>query len=926
MLLKSGYQGVIQLLAAARGGVPEVEFEGGEGPGEVMDQIQTFAVPWIKKAIDPAGPALLWEELDLEAGEVRRRRSLLESRLEFELCRDDQGIELLLPREEGASAGRAPAGRAPAGRASAGRAWVPLRALAEPGPRQRSALGWRVEEPRLVWRYVAIGKTPTIEVAWRCGSIYRSWAEEVERRFPVLKCRLGPKSVCQLSRVDGPLSYRGHYPLPLDAWLPARWRLGLDQPLVLATEDGRARRRVNDEVPVTVEALDFRAILGGQTTRLVSLDDLAEPFEAEVLTAEEALLPDEIPAGMVPGLPWTVAVERHAPETAVASWNAGIRTHPAVTRRRRWTLRPQGGDGYWGQVDWTDYPPRLEFGLGAADPESAPEIARIPDRKATVGWRLGRSATDGELLSFTVPYWIPMGELGVVAALPCREHGFDYAAEVRARIDGLEERFAIDPASEVPRNRMFLDPRHWRFYDEDAGETKDAEALGEVDGYVRWSRPSNGTPGDPGIEVSPTDWAAGSAPVLLVRRPAECAPDQDVLDWGGLWAPDAVPWRALEEVRPERTAFDLVLTPRSPLPAVWISLWGFLCRYDRRPVIFSQTRREPQEIVTWIARTGLELFPRSLQDGGGAGRAFLTRSFSPLYAVRDSDPMIFALEPGGRRPILRLGRDLVDAEGARTAPASSRGARSIHVGDGTYLRYQLAASGRAPDFFSTGRIPGRSLLLPWDDDHEVLWLAVRQQREKAAGSPEAGYLLSWDGAAGWLFRGFFAEHDAAVELGKVRLGDHTARVFLGDETRAGRRAFRLTIDSEGHSWSAATPDEIAARVTAEMISEWERHHFARDRLPPALRGHEVRILRQPSVDGPWVFELLEREHLLAPDPPPGIRIWEPQEGAEANHLAGVKMLGEEAAARAPGGLPDNGASAASKMRLLAADEDEDDDF
>ena len=68
MLLRSGFQGVIHLLATAKGGQPEVEFEGGEGPGQIMDQIQAFAVPWIKKALDPAGPSLLWEEIDPEAG------------------------------------------------------------------------------------------------------------------------------------------------------------------------------------------------------------------------------------------------------------------------------------------------------------------------------------------------------------------------------------------------------------------------------------------------------------------------------------------------------------------------------------------------------------------------------------------------------------------------------------------------------------------------------------------------------------------------------------------------------------------------------------------------------------------------------------------------------------------------------------------
>ena len=596
MLLKSKFQGVIHLSATADGGLPEVEFTGGEGPGAIMDQVQSYAVPWIKQAIDPAGPSLLWEEIDPEAGELRRHRSLLEGRLEFELCSDEQGIELMLSRDLSLPNENALSNGNSQGEARRGRAWVPLRPLAEPGRRQRAVLGWNVEEPRFLWRYVSIGNAPTIEITWSCDKLHRSWAEEVRQRHPALKCRLGHTNVCQLSPAqEGPLSYRGHFPLPKDSWLPARWRLGLALPLVVCGENGDTvdtSRELEDEIPATVDALDFRAVLGRRVTRLVSLDDLALRFEAEVLTCEETLLPDEIPAGMVPGLPWTVAVERGASELAIPTpSNGDVRPHPAAARQRRWTLRPQGGDGYWGQVDWEGYPPLLRFGLGSADLEQGPQIARIPERKAAVGWSIETPEEPDELLCFTIPHWIPAGELGTKLTLPYREGGFDYASQVKARINGLEERFAIDPSSEVPANRVYLDPRHWRWYDERSGEVQDAEALGEVDGYVRWRRP----PADSGeneppreSEVSPTDWAAGSAPVLLARRPE---PDAAVTDWGGLYVPEPVPWQALEEVRPERTGDDLVLTPRSSLPAVWISLWGYLCRYDRHPVVFSQTRR-----------------------------------------------------------------------------------------------------------------------------------------------------------------------------------------------------------------------------------------------------------------------------------------------------------------------------------------------
>ena len=151
--------------------------------------------------------------------------------------------------------------------------------------------------------------------------------------------------------------------------------------------------------------------------------------------------------------------------------------------------------------------------------------------------------------------WVPMAGLEHVALpfgdqafgdqafgdQPYRDHGFDYASEVRAWLKGLEERFVIDPSSEMSANRIFLDPRRWRFHDETHGDVKDAEALGEVSGYVRWRRPEPDEAGERpfrGREVTPTDWAEGRAPVLLIRRTDGRAgigdSEYNVRYWGGL--------------------------------------------------------------------------------------------------------------------------------------------------------------------------------------------------------------------------------------------------------------------------------------------------------------------------------------------------------------------------------------------------------
>ncbi len=941
-ILRPRYRGVIHLFPGDADSRPEIEFSGGEGPEQVMDQVQDFAVPEIRKHVEPLGPYLRWQELDLAAWVVRQHRSSFPDRLEFVLCPDDRGIELVLPAgggEEGEDLARP---------------WVPLRPLAEPGPEQRATIGWTATAPALAWRYLQTRYAPpAIELTWSCAELPGEWASQVLARAATLDCRLGaggggrgdetlPEEGfgCRLNPTrDGLLVYRGYSTLPAGGRRPASWRLSLRQPLVVAgPEVGESRHQLDEEVAATVEALDFRALLDGRPTRLVAGADLDRPFEAEVLTGGEGLLPEEIPPGAIPGLPWTLAVS--APRTGEAA-SAGS---PDLDPGRRWrlTARPHRGQrGTWGEVAWRHRPPAVAFGLGGFDAERAPRITRIDHRRASVGWRI-EAADEGGRLCLAVPHWVPVGcpeqlaspgsggggELSPrgdvtvdgAAGQGAAGHGFDYAAEVRARLDGLEERFVIDQCSELPRERLLLGPRRWRFRDE-AGGAVDGEALGEGAGCVRWRRGEGGGRG--AGDTGPTDWAGGSAPVLLVRRGG------DVLQWGGLYAPRKVPWDALEEVSPEPAAGEgeILLVPRASSfesraagendsperrAAIWIDLWGFACRYDVCCVRFRASQDETGEPTAWFAAGGLELFPRH--------SGYLLRSFSPLYAVRDPEPRVFSLQPGSPRPVLRLGGELdAGRRGLATADLT------LEIGGETYVRHQLANPGELPRTFEPGRVPGTRLRFD-GIGRKVAWLAV-EQRDGGEGR-RAGYLLSWDVAAGWRFRGFWAHRDAAAELGEIRRCGESLRVMLGGE-RAGRTStFRVILGAgtgaDTVRWSAGAPETVRRQLTRESIRRWESHHFAPGRRPAALAGYGLRVRQQAAGGLPWIFELFDGETPEA-CPPAGIRVWELHDEAgedgvagglgDARALGGARALSDDESAEAPPREPEK--------RILRADEDDD---
>ena len=237
----------------------------------------------------------------------------------------------------------------------------------------------------------------------------------------------------------------------------------------------------------------------------------------------------------------------------------------------------------------------------------------------------------------------------------------------------------------------------------------------------------------------------------------------------------------------------------------------------------------------------------------------------------------------------------------------------LEIGAETYVRCQLTEPGRAPETFEPGRVPGTRLRFE-RVGRRVVWLAVEQRR--GGEGRRAGYLLSWDAAAGWRFRGFFAHPGTAAELGRTRRRGRAARVFLGAEGTCRVSTFRLKIDRHGDEWSAAAPEAVTRRVIPKMLRAWEDDHFAPERRPPPLGNYGMRILQQSDGDRPWVFEFFDRESRVDTGPPAGIRVWELHGDAGDELADGARELGEdpeETTERLP----------TPAKRILRADDDDD---
>ena len=812
---------------------PEIFFEG-EGRLSALDSIQSYGITQIRNAVktDSEGePRLIWEELDLEARLIRRHSTPFDGELLFEVTQDQPGLELILPDLER-------------------RPWVPLQPAEMPEPSQ-PAIGWHTPvEPVLSWSYrQGMRKSVLLEVEWSFVGLYRSWVRAVLETVGSLACQVDSLELSLQGSRDGELVFRSVKALDEPAALPAVRRLRLEPPLELV-EDllEEPRGPFDGKVPVTVAAGDFRATIEGAATRLVADSDLPLPFAAEVITSSEVVLPGSLPAGLVGAAPWEIRVS--GPNTIEADGLA------SSSPRRLWRLEPgdrRGRAGSWEEI-WPAEEPVLGFALGTADPREAPVIERVVHRQATVGWRID-PWEDQELLCLSVPQWLPAGH-AECKPLPLHPQGFRYVSRVTAQMRGLDEPFTVDSSSELPLTRLFFGPDRWRIYDESGHEVESAEALGEVGGYVRWRRCDGRDPASPEGSrqdlLVPTDWAGGSPPVLVVAEPGP-----GIARWGGLFAPAAVPWDALRETPPRMSAQsrDVLLATQPEMPALWIDLWGFVCRYDRQRVTFLQTGQDGQPITAWIASRGLPLFPR-----GGRTGDFLLRSFNPLYVEEDREAVTLDFSPSSPRPTLRLGKGLLE-----DAP------RVFELGKQIQVRMQVGEAEKVPETFSRGKIPGNRTRLKQPIGEGALWLAI----EQAPGeSHQRGYLLSWSASQGWLFRGFFTVPGGRVELGTVRhdLGGETldvSPVQLCDGPVG--LSFQLTIGKE-IEWSKGAPETLRQKISDKEISVWaNRFSLARDRVPAALESFEIQVLTQD----PAVLEFTEPMELVRHDL--GIRLWEPRD-------------------------------------------------
>lgn len=838
-----------------------MEFVGGEGPDQLLDRIQSRAIPLIRKAQETRGRFLRWQHLEKDTGVIRRHRSPLNGQLRFELSDDERAIELLLHGKS------SPAHHDP----------VPLRPrvpLTDPANSDDPAPGtamidWTVEPPLFSWRYRHRGKAIVLEMTWSCPTLPPAWAEQLRQQHPRLHCQCGSQLTVEMApSSDGPLTYHGELTLnpPVSqATLPAVLAIYLRQPVVLwsgqipktsdsSGPDTAPSNEVRARVPVSLEARSISALVQGRRTRWITDEDLDEPFQAEVLTASDVLLPGRLPAGVLRGVPWPLTV---TPDDAPP--DDGL---PPVGRRWRISAQPPDAPdaasdkvlaGSWREIRWqpseNENEPRLRFGLGVFDRQEAPFLQRVRSRQAVLSWRLeglDNDTTDTDLLCLAEPRWTSPERLGL--SLAARGAGSSAksgegaenspVAEISLGAEAPGEWLRLDASSELPWPRLHLDPQHWRFYDAN-GEVSDGEALGEVQGHVRWRRPEQDT------DLAPAAWASGNAPVLLMRR-------SDARSWGGLYCPEPVPWDALAEVPPEATPNGTLLNPSSPVDSLWIDLQGYLTRYDRQRFTFLDTFGEV-EVTAWLARVPLPVFPRE--------RSFLLRSFAPFHAVRSPFRHLLQLTASHPRPVLAFGRDL-----------DTSGPQLLDVGPDTRLRYHLADTpAEMPDVFGPGRIPGSRLRLPGVRPHS-LWLALETD-------PASGFLISWSAEGGWQLRGFFHSNGTAVRLG---VDEDGREIRLGADPGTDGRSFRLTLNRGEAAWSREAPEHVVRQVNTSEIAAWERGFFAPENRPDVLRSYGFRVVTQPDETGPWVFELSERS--AGEDPsaiPSGIRAWELQPGAEA---------------------------------------------
>ncbi len=860
------YRGTLRFPPPERRGAdpPAVSFDE-EGPEQLLNAFEDHALPAIQKAIawSRSGGELTWEELDAEAGRLRRRRTPVAGELRFEVTADELGVELLLPKVEA-------------------RPWVALQPGLEPGADRRARLGWVAGEPVFTWRYAETDGRRKIELVWSLAGLPDAWARSlVPADDEPVSCRVDDGTACPLkASVSGGLRLAGDLVVTANEPRPARRRFRLVPPLAVVDEDEAGPGGFDDEVLATLEAIDFRARIAGRATHFVAVDEFPRTFEAELLTAPEVLLPDRLPGDTFAGVSWPLEVRERDPATA--SYRG------AAVAARRWLLTSETGEGAatparWQDVLWDGEPPAIVCCPAGRGDELRIEV--LESRRARVTWNVGANADDSLLLT-TVPQWRPVAHRRELAAA-IEAGAYDYAPGVQAEIDGLEERFTVDESSELPAQRLILGPDSWSVRDPLGRAVEAAETLGLVGGNVRWRPPAAAAEGP----RTPTDWTGGSAPALVIDRSGSGQPGSgqpgsgQVERWGALYAPVPVPWERLREIPPvagddareagPRVAGprDLTLEPTTAPRSLWLSLWGFVGRYDRVELSFAHHRGRRQ-VVAWIADAGLPLFP---PPGD-----FLLRSLAPLYAVRVSQPWTFRFRTTAR-PTLEIGARLL---------APERGPR-FELGPETRCRTQVADADTPPQSFGPSGIPGTLVRWPRVGDR-VLWCAVDAIPEPGSIPGRMRVLLSWDAGNRWRFRGFYSPPREAVELGRVRFrGDGAERsVLLGAGLGSRARPFTLEL-GEQLRWSGNTPKAVKEQVTDEMIQRWEETFALRAAdKPEPLAGYAYRL--RP---GEMVLEFYRQERSSPIDQVLAIRAWEPDDDAGPEPAEAIRRVGQEPGSR-----------------------------
>ncbi len=830
------------------------------GPGEYLDLVEKHVIPALYRALDERRQ-LRWESFDREERVLRRRITPYRKEIPFIL--DDGGVRLELSEGDDSP-----------------RPWLPLLPSTSPSSAILACVGWTEGEPLFSWHYRLYPDSDlgAIEARWRFDGLPETWVREILGDVQEIECRIDFDKTCVLKRrVPERLDFQGSLTLGKDEDRPATRRFLMKLPLDLdATAAGlpEGSGQFEEKVTLTVRPEDFIARIHDLDTRLVAEEeDLDEKFEARILVEEEILLPDTIPKDSIPWLPWDLSVEKTDKRLERCRGEKDIFVVP-------WRLAPlqDRQPGTWREIQgWKGDPPGIGFSMGENEASETPSIHRIPNRQATVTWSL--QSRSEHLLTLCIPRWLPAG-YPQRRSLPIQRGGFDYVSEVRAHFNGLEERFTVGAGSELPAERLFLGPERWRSFDETGRAVPRVRALGYVDGYVRWEhRDKNAEDPDP-----PTRWCQGSAPILIVER-QDSNVALNVSRWGGLYVPDGrlsdtIPWDHLQEMPPsiDESKGMLALRPDAEAKILWLSLWGFLSRYDLRQLSYRAVRGE-QELSAWISDPGLPLFPdRS---------AFLLRSFSPIYAVksRGRELSLDATSGTTARPALRIGRQLLTSEGLQT----------IDLGPETSLFSEVAEEGKWPSRFIRSGIPGHRHQMPAVGGNDTLWLLIEALPGRCAGP--ARFILSWEARRGWHFRGFFARPQEDFMLGNVRCaeaagGEQTRSIAIA-QSPSGLRFF-LTL-KDGIEWSRDAPKRIRESTSLrDEILDWEDTFGLRpENCPEELASYKI-IPQPEGPGGERVLQFVEQDLSRTVDQVMGIRAWEPLPGTssevltkiEARHLAG----------------------------------------